>query len=167
MDWDSVSDILSDVNNNFYVSSQSIQDCFCLGGYVEGNRCRTILVKLARTADVSSNLSKCSLNHGTLRNSICIKPDVTRKVRIQQAILLRVYCIVCNVKRNWKKNIEFQNSKLYVNNVLHGCVIGSKYEECNNNMSAITSLLILLIPAVWDMTFQRQVCWCPNILRIL
>ena len=106
------------------INPESICDCHRLGKFVPNSRPRPILVKLSRTREVFSILSK----RGSLHAPYNIKPDMTPKQRETEAMLLRERwnLIVDGTPRNY---IKIRNQSLYVSGKLHARVVNSKLEH--------------------------------------
>ena len=118
----SVVSVLSTIDSN--IQYQSIKDCYRLSKFsLQGTRPRPILIKLIRISDVSKILSK----KGLLSRPHSIKPDMSREQRLLESILMkeRWGLIQSGVAR---KSIKIRNTRLFVNNKLHGQVINSKFQ---------------------------------------
>ena len=105
------------------ITSHSIRDCFRLGQYKEhAERPRPLLIKLNRTIDVASLLSKRS----SLPKDISIKPDMSHAERTTESVLMkeRWRLIQSGIDR---KTIRIQSTNIYVNNKLHGKACNSSF----------------------------------------
>lgn len=133
-DTESVSELLNTIDTE--VTSHSIQDCISLGRYSESKN-RPILVKLSRTQDVSSILSRCYKLAPT--PGISIKADMSREERIIESILLseRWKLITDGVTQ---ANIRIRCNSLYVNKNIHGTVTNSVdvSREANDPTGSLT-----------------------------
>ena len=113
-DLSQVSQILSSTDESF--QSHSISDSFRLGKFsIDRRRPRPILVKLLRSSDVSSILSK----RRSLTLPYSIKPDLSLEERKRESALLkeRWSLIQSGIER---KFIRIHNLSIFVNNKLHG-----------------------------------------------
>lgn len=131
-DTESVAGILAAVDPDF--SAQSLRDSFRLGKYQE-ERSRPILVKLTRSSDVASVLSK----RAKLADlpGISIKADQSLKERAIESQLLkeRKRLIALGTERS---AIKLRGGHLYVNNSKHGRASESGFELLtldSNNVS--------------------------------
>lgn len=123
-DINSVSSIISRIDNSGSITSSSIRDCYRLGKFNETNsRSRSILVKLNRALDVSTILSKRGVLKG---ESISIKPDLSANERATESVLLqqRWSLIQSDINRD---SIKIRGNRLYINRRLHGQVINNVY----------------------------------------
>ena len=121
-DLNNVVSVLSEVDHT--IQPLSIKDCFRLGKFKPSlHRPRPILVKLVRTTDVSSILSK----RGTMSHPFFVKPDLSPEERLRDSILL---------KERWKlieagtmrKEIKIRKNCLYVKGTLYGKLINSNFQ---------------------------------------
>ena len=110
------------------VICQSIRDCYRLGKYRPlHKRPRPVLIQLNRTSDVSEILAK----RGSVKKPIVIKPDLSPEQRKCETTLMRKRwaLIQSGVDR---ASIKIRQSKLYINNVIHGTASGVTYMVATN-----------------------------------
>lgn len=106
------------------VCDQSIRDCRRLGKYnSEGSRPRPLLVTMNRWIDAVHVLRAKS---DSLPDGVSLKPDRSPQERKREAVLMkeRWRLIQSGIERNC---IKIRQSKLFVNQKLHGQVIDTKF----------------------------------------
>lgn len=125
------------------ISSQSIQDCTRLGKYSE-DRCRPLLVKLSRSCEVSSLLSKRRKLKGTPR--VSIKPDMSPEERKIDSLLMRKRWELSETMGIAKENIKIRGKSIYVNNSKFGSIVNCEFKPSqvtqsleNSNSEASTA----------------------------
>ena len=117
----SVRETLESVDEN--LSEHAIRDCLRLGRYnVEKHR--PMLVKLSRTCDVASILSK--RKNLASQPAIQIRPDLPRLERATLSILLKERRKLINSDLE-RSSIRIKGSSIYVNGEKHGFVENSTF----------------------------------------
>ena len=120
-DLDKVTNLVTQGENS--VSPLSIRDLLRLGKYHDQSKNpRPILVKLNRTMDVTTLLTKAR----SLPKENKIKPDMTQEERLIESLLLkeRWSLIQSGTER---KAIRIRTNKIFVNNRLHGQIVDSSF----------------------------------------
>lgn len=120
-DTSTAADVLASINDK--LSEHSIRDCQRLGKYCETKK-RPLLVKLTRSCDVTSILSKRSKLVD--RPGLSIKPDMTKEERKIQSILLQERRKLIQSGES-SQHVKLRGNSLYLNKRKHGSVINSKY----------------------------------------
>ena len=120
-DLQSVRESLESVDDN--ISEHAIRDCLRLGRY-NVSKHRPVLVKLSRTCDVASVLSK--RKNLASQPGIQIRPDLPKSERAIQSTLLieRRKLINSGLVRS---SIRIKGSSIYVNGKKHGHVKNSAF----------------------------------------
>ena len=122
------------------IKNFSIKDSHRLGRYrSDQTRPRPILVKFLRAIDAQTVLA----NRDKVSQPIIIKPDMSKKDRDIQSILLHERWNLIQSGTN-RKSIKIRNSQLYVNNQLYGQVQDNKF--CCSDSSSAGSLSLRLSP---------------------
>lgn len=112
-DLEKSSSVLAQVDPS--IGPTSIRDQFRLGKFNRTSaRPRPILVKLTRTAEVASLLSK----RETLQSPLCIKPDKPLHERRRDATLLKERWRLLQLGED-KKNIRIIGDKIMLNKIIH------------------------------------------------
>ena len=136
-DMDSVCGAIQSLCPN--LSDQSICDCSRLGKYSE-TRSRPVLVKLARSCDVSLILSsrhKLSGQSSSQSQKIYIKPFMSASEKLTESALLKERRALINSGVD-RQSIKIRGNFLYVNNSKYGTASESIFTACNPTVS-ITS----------------------------
>lgn len=122
-DLNSAASTLSNIENT--ISSHSIRDCYRLGKFSESSkRPRPLLIKLSRSHDVTTILSKRSSLKGS---DIVIKPDMSPTEKTTNAILLKQRWSLINSSVTNSQSIRIRGSRLLINGRVHGQVIDAQY----------------------------------------
>lgn len=136
-DLERISGVIASVDST--ITSDSIRDIIRLGKFNSNcKRPRPILVKFLRYADAAKVLFKA----GSLCQPYTIKPDMSKEQRVRESVLLkeRLSLIQSGIKR---KSIKIHNSRLFVNNVLHGKVDSSNiFQLCQPNSIVMNQELV-------------------------
>ena len=136
-DMDSVCGAIQSLCPN--LSDQSICDCSRLGKYSE-TRSRPVLVKLARSCDVSLILlsrHKLSGQSSSQSQKIYIKPFMSASEKLTESALLKERRALINSGVD-RQSIKIRGNFLYVNNCKYGTASESIFTACNPTVS-ITS----------------------------
>ena len=128
-DVEKVTQIVTEGENS--INPLSLRDLFRLGKYRESSKPRPILVKLNQTIDVSLLLSKAKSLPKDIRN----KPDMTRKERLIESLLLKERWSLIQSGMD-RKFIRIRNNKIFVHNIkLHGQlqIVNSSFIASNSS----------------------------------
>ena len=133
-DLEKSSSILSIVDPAF--ESASIRDHLRLGKYKRGSsRPRPILVKLNRTADVASLLSK----RGVLKSPLSIKADKSPHERIRDAVLLKERWSFLHSGTD-KRRVKIRGSCLFLDSELYAQFKDGMLSYASNGISQSQSV---------------------------
>ncbi len=141
-DLDSVVEVVNVLDSS--LTKDSVCDCFRLGKYSQENsRSRPLLIKLACTRNVTSILAnRSNLSGNEKYNNISVKPDMSKKQRQVENLLLKERYSLITERGVSRKDIKLKGNKLLVNNRVIGSVIESKYvpvsEQSDEFISADT-----------------------------
>ena len=128
-DQQNVLKVLSNLDSSINLSS--VKDNFRLGQFKKDViRPRPILVKLLRSGDVQSILSK----RGSLQAPISIKPDMTTEERDNEKILLNQRWLLIQKGIN-RKQIKIRGINIFVNNKLYGRLSQGQFHLSENPSS--------------------------------
>jgi len=118
---DKVTNLITQGENS--VSPLSIRDLLRLGKYHDQSKNpRLILVKLNRTMDVTTLLTKAR----SLSKENKIKPDLTQEERLIESLLLKERWSLIQAGTEGKA-IRIHTNKIFANNRLHGQIVDSSF----------------------------------------
>ena len=122
--------VLKELSNlDSSINPGCVKDTFRLGKYKkDSNRPRPILVKLLRSSDVQSILSKRS----SLKAPISIRPDMTLEERDNEKILLKQRWLLLQRGIN-RQQIKICGNSIFMDNKLYGKAIKGQFHPSDKN----------------------------------